>query len=146
MHAYKKLTNYPKGLIIMIDISNRRILKYLLFSFLYFSEGVDLAVITVLVPIYFEGIGISLPIISFIVGVSALPWVIKFFWGGLVDYFYLFGRKRFIIMGGVLGAVGFFLLAFIDPVIALVPFTILMFLGHTGIAFLDVSNMKKEEK
>jgi PAT family beta-lactamase induction signal transducer AmpG len=106
---------------------------------LYFSEGIDIAVVTVIIPIYFTELGISLPIISFIVGFSALPWAIKFIWGGIVDYFISFGRRRFIIVGGILGAIGFFLLAFIDPLIALVPFTFLMFIGHVGIAFLDVS-------
>ena len=123
----------------MIDISERSWLKYFLFGSLYFSEGIDLAVITVLVPIYFEELGIPLPINSFIVGISALPWAIKFIWGGIVDYFIGFGRKRFIIVGGMFGAIGFLLLAFVNPTIALVPFAFLIFIGHVGIAFLDVS-------
>jgi len=123
----------------MIDVSRKSWLKCLLFGSLYFSEGIELAAITVLVPIYFEEVGIPLSINSLIIAISALPWAIKFIWGGIVDHFIGFGRKRFIIVGGLLGALGFFLLAVVDPVIALVPFTILMFLGHTGIAFLDVS-------
>lgn len=124
----------------MIDISGKSWIKYLLFGTLYFSEGIDLAVVTVIVPIYFTELGISLPIITFIVGISSLPWIIKFFWGGIVDHFIRFGRKRFIIFGGILGAIGFFLLAFVDPLVALIPFTFLMFMGHVGVAFLDVSS------
>lgn len=98
-----------------------------------------LAVVTVLIPIYFEELGIPLAINALIVGISALPWAIKFIWGGVVDYFIGFGRKRFIIVGGILGAVGFLLLTVVDPRIALIPFALLMFIGHVGIAFLDVS-------
>jgi len=124
----------------MIDISKKSWRKYFLFSSLYFSEGIELAVITVLIPIYFAELGISLPITTFIIAIAALPWVLKFIWGGIVDHFIGFGRKRFIIVGGILGAFGLLLLAFVDPTIALLPFAFLMFISHIGIAFLDVSS------
>jgi MFS family permease len=123
----------------MIDVSRKSWLKCLLFGSLYFSEGIELAAITVLVPIYFEEIGISLSINALIIAVSAIPWTIKFLWGGIVDYFIGFGRKRFIIVGGLLGSIGFFLLTVVNPTTALIPFACIMFIGHIGTAFLDVS-------
>lgn len=68
-----------------------------------------------------------------------IPWMVKFFFGGIVDFFIRLGRKFFIISGGLIGAIGFFILAFIDPGIALIPFSFLLFIGHCGVAFIDVS-------
>lgn len=123
----------------MIDIRENRILKYLLFGNLYFSEGLILAVETVIIPIYFIEKGISLPLTAFIIGITSLPWALKFIFGGISDYFIGFGRKRFIIIGGLIGAIGSLILAFIDPATALLPFTIILFISHCGIAFLDVA-------
>lgn len=63
----------------------------------------------------------------------------KFIWGGIVDYFIKFGRKRFIIFGGFLGVISFFTLIFIDPAVAIIPFIFFLFFSHVGIGFLDVS-------
>ncbi len=68
-----------------------------------------------------------------------IPWSIKFLFGGLVDYFIKFGRKRFILMGGIISSVSLFSLVFIDPAVALIPFALLLFIGHCGVGFLDVS-------
>jgi len=57
----------------------------------------------------------------------------------VVDYFIRFGRKQFILLGGVLVFIGFFTVAFIDPVVALIPFTVFMFIARGGSALLDVS-------
>jgi MFS family permease len=114
-------------------------LKYLLFGSLYFSEGLQAAIATVIIPIYFLEKGFSLPVITLMVGVAGIPWMIKFVFGGIVDYLILFGRKRFILLGGVLVAVGFFTVAFIDPVVALIPFTCFLFIARSGSALLDVS-------
>ena len=65
--------------------------------------------------------------------------MIKFLWGGIVDYFILFGRKRFIVLGGFLAAISLIFLAFIDPSIALIPFSFMLLLTRIGTAFFDVS-------
>jgi len=124
----------------LIDISKRSYLKYLLFGSLYFTEGVFKAVGLVIIPVYFVEKGISLPLTTFVIGIIAIPMTIKFVWGGTVDYFIRFGRKRFILLGGLLSAVGFFALTIIDPSIALIPFATFLFIGVCGVGFLDVSS------
>jgi MFS family permease len=56
-----------------------------------------------------------------------------------VDYFNRYGRKIFIILGGVLFAFGLFFSAFIDPSFALILFTIFLFISVAGVVFLDVA-------
>jgi len=124
----------------MIDINKHSFLKYLLFGSLYFSEGMELALATVIIPIYLHvEKGMSLPLTTLIAGLVMVPWVLKFIWGGIVDYFIKFGRKRFIFFGGFLGVISFFTLIFIDPAVAIIPFIFFLFLSHVGIGFLDVS-------
>jgi len=112
-----------------------------------------MAIIGFIVPMYLLDKGVSLPLITLISGIAAIPWVIKFVWGGIVDYFIHFGRKKFIIIGSILAIISLFILSFIDPGIALIPFTVFLFLSHCGVAFLDVSAdawaieiSKKEER
>ena len=123
----------------MIDITKRSYLKYPLFGSLYFSEGLGFSLQIVIIPIYLVEMGVSLPVATLVAGIASVPWMIKFVWGGIVDYFIRFGRKRFILIGGFFAAVGFVLLAIIDPVTALIPFAILLFLTRCGTAFFDVS-------
>jgi MFS family permease len=98
------------------------------------------AVGLIIIPVYFVEKGISLPLITFVISIIAIPMTIKFVWGGTVDYFIRFGRKRFILLGGLLSAVGFFALTIIDPSIALIPFATFLFIGVCGVGFLDVSS------
>jgi len=124
----------------MIDITKHSFLKYFLFGSLYFSEGIELALATVIIPVYLHvEKGLSIPLTTLIAGLVMFPWMLKFIWGGIVDYFIKSGRKRFIIFGGLLGAFSFFILIFIDPVVAIIPFVFFLFLSHVGVGFLDVS-------
>ena len=128
------------GGLYIIDISKKSYLKYFLFGSLYFSEGIELALASVVIPLYLHiEKGVSLPLTTLIAGLVMIPWILKFFWGGIVDYFMKFGRKRFILFGGLLGSASFFILIFIDPVVALIPFIFFLFLSHVGVGFLDVS-------
>ena len=94
---------------------------------------------TVVILVYLVEEGISTPLAALAAGIVGLPWVLKFIWGLISDYFIKFGRRKFIIMGGATGAAGFFIVAFIDPIVALIPFTIILFISHVGVGFLDVS-------
>jgi MFS family permease len=123
----------------MIDISRKSWVKYFLFGSLYFSEGLQLTLAAVIVPLYLLDKGISMPIATLVAGVTAAPWYLKFIFAPIVDYFYSWGKKPFIIMGGLLGAIGLFLLVFIDPSKSLLLFSLCLFLSHLGIVFIDVS-------
>ena len=123
----------------MIDITKHRLLQYILFISLYFSEGFKWSIAIVILPLYFDDIGISTTILGLIVAIITLPMVLKFFFGGIIDHYIRFGRKRFVITGGFTAIFCFFILGFIDPGMALLPFTLIFFIGVCGISFLDVS-------
>jgi PAT family beta-lactamase induction signal transducer AmpG len=123
----------------MIDITKSRFLKYILFANLYFIQGIILTIAWVILPIYLIDRGVSLPVTTLVIGFVMIPWSIKFVWGGIVDYFIRFGRKIFIIIGGILFASGLFVSAFIDPGIYLIPFSFFMFISVSGVIFLDVA-------
>ena len=124
----------------MIDIRESRILKYLLFGSLYFTEGLIKVFSAVILPIYFLEKGVPPELITPVLGIAAIPMIIKFVWGGIVDHFIRFGRKRFIFFGGILSIVSLFILASIDPRVALIPFGFFVFLSWSGVGFLDVSS------
>ena len=123
----------------MVSIDNARGLKYLLFGGLYFSEGLMIAITTVATSLYLREKAVSLPVTTLIVGIVNVPWMLKFVWGPVVDYFIRFGRRYFIILGGILSFSCMLMVSFVDPGVALIPFTILIFLSHVGIGFIDVS-------
>ena len=124
----------------MIDITERSFYKYFLFGSLYFSEGIIMAIAFVIIPVYFVEKGLSLELAGLVIGAISIPVTIKFIWGGIADYFNRLGRKLFIILGGLLIAFGLFVIIFIDPSIALIPFTLALFISACGIGFLDVSS------
>ncbi len=123
----------------MIDITKKSSLKYLLFGLLYFIQGVLLSISWIILPIYFVEKGIDLSLSGLVLGIVSLPWAIKFLYGGFVDYYNSFGRKTFIILGGILFILTLFLLAFIDPGVNLLFFAIILFLSYSGIVILDVA-------
>jgi len=123
----------------MIDIDNKRGLKYFLYGSLYFSEGLMIAITTVATSLYLREKAVSIPVTTLIVGIVNIPWMLKFVWGPVVDYFIRFGRKTFIILGGILTVSCMFLVSFVDPSVSLLPFILLIFLSHVGIGFVDVS-------
>jgi len=137
----------------MIDISKSSYLKYLLFGSLYVSEGIEFSLATLIVSFYLSDKGIPVPVITAVAAAALIPWTLKFFWGGIADYFLKYGRKPFIVIGGLIGAFSLFVLIFIDPGVSLIPFAFFLILSHVGISFLDVSAdalaiqiSKKEER
>lgn len=123
----------------MIDIKERRILKYLLFFSQYYIQGVEATIAWVIIPLYFVNLGMPLPLTSLIIGIIMFPWTIKFIWGGIADYFIEHGRKKFILIGGILFSLGLFAAAFINPNVNLTLFTLSLFICSTGIVILDVA-------
>jgi PAT family beta-lactamase induction signal transducer AmpG len=123
----------------MIDITNKSYWKYILFASLYFSEGLKWAISVVILPIYFDDLGISPTIIGLAIAIIGIPVMIKFIFGGIVDYFIKFGRKRFIMIGGLTASISLIIAGFINPANTILPFILILFIGLTGIAFLDVA-------
>ncbi len=123
----------------MIDISKHPFLKYLLFGNLYFANGIQGALGIVLIIVYFTEKDISIATATLVAGIASLPFTFKFLFGPMTDYFIKFGRKPFIIFGGLTAGISMFPLAFIDPTVALLPFTLFLFIGVIGIVFLDIA-------
>jgi len=123
----------------MIDATRNGFLKYYLFFSLYFSEGLMIAITTAVTSVYLRTQGVSIPITTLVVGIVNIPWILKFVWGPIVDYFIKYGRKKFIIFGGILSISAMLLVSFFDPSISLITFALLIFISHIGIGFVDVA-------
>ena len=123
----------------MIDATRNGFLKYYLFFSLYFSEGLMIAITTAVTAVYLRTQGVSIPLTTLIVGIVNIPWILKFVWGPIIDYFIKYGRKTFIIFGGILSITAMLLVSLVDPSISLVPFALLIFISHIGIGFVDVA-------
>ena len=122
-----------------IDLTVHTRFRYLLFSSLYFSEGLYQALILIVTPIYLIEKGVSLPFVTLIAGIGYLPWGLKFVWGGIIDFFHKHGRKKFAIIGTFFGALGFLILSIIDQYFSLIWFAFFLFMGYMGIGFLDTA-------
>jgi PAT family beta-lactamase induction signal transducer AmpG len=123
----------------MLDLSKYRYLKFILFGSLYFSEGLQFSICTPLIIIYLPKIGISIDTTTMVSGLAASPFILKFLMGPIIDFFIKYGRKPFIIIGGTIGGLFLILLAGIDPLDSVILFTIVLFISHVGVVFLDVS-------
>ena len=123
----------------MLDLTKCPSLKYFLFGSLYFAEGLIFALTTVILVLFFTEKNISIEITTLVGGIAFVPWMLKFLFGPTIDFFGRYGRKTFCIIGGMIGAISLFIVAFVDPKIAIIPFTALLFIGHSGIVLLDVS-------
>jgi hypothetical protein len=123
----------------MLDLTKRPSLKYFLFGSLYFAEGLIFALTTVVIVLFFTEKNISIEITTLVGGLASVPWMLKFVFGPTIDFFGNYGRKIFCVIGGITGAISLFIVAFIDPKTSVIPFTALLFIGHSGVVLLDVS-------
>jgi len=117
-------------------LKKRKFLKYLLFADLYFPQGFSNVAVP-LTSLYFIYLEIPVEYITIIIGIGLIPWIIKFAWSGPIDKYVYKGRKFFVIIGGIIGAISFFLLYFIDPLNLIGLFTIVLFFSQVGVTFLD---------
>ena len=123
----------------MINPTKNNPIKYLLFYSLYFSEGLMIAITTAVTTVFLREQGIPIPETTLVVGIINMPWVLKFLWGPIIDKYKKFGRKSFIISGGLLAAFSMMLVSIFDPAYSIIPFTFLIFIGHVGIGFTDLA-------
>lgn len=123
----------------MLDLSKHKYLKYFLFGDIYFANGIQGSISMVILILYFSEKDISISTTTIVAGVASLPFVFKFIFGPVSDYYIKFGRKPFIIIGGLIGGFSLIIVAFIDPTKALIPFTFFLLLTILGIVFLDIA-------
>ncbi|EMR74423.1 arabinose efflux permease family protein [Thermoplasmatales archaeon SCGC AB-539-N05] len=123
----------------MLDLNQHPSLKYILFGDIYFANGIQGAIGIMLLIVYFTEKDISIATATMVAGVASIPFAFKFLFGPLTDRFIKKGRKPFIIIGGLIGGLALIPLAFIDPTISLLPFTLSLFIAVIGIVILDVA-------
>jgi len=123
----------------MIDITKRGYLRYFVFGSLYFTYGINSVFLGLILPLYFLEQGMSPALITVLISIMWIPLFIKFVWGGIVDYFIRFGRKPFIISGGLLTVFCLFILSFFNPGNSLVLFAIIDLMSWVGVGFLTIS-------
>jgi len=123
----------------MLELTKHPSLKYFLFGSLYFAEGLIFALTTVIIVLFFTEKNISIEITTLVGGTAQAPWMLKFIFGPTIDFFGKYGRKIFCVIGGIVGTISILIVAFVDPKISVIPFTALLFIGHSGVVLLDVS-------
>lgn len=123
----------------MFDLNKNSKVKYVLFTSLYFSEGLYQALILIVTPIYLLDKNVPIPIVTLISGIAYIPWGLKFIWGGIIDYYHDFGRRKFAMIGTLIGSSGFFILSFINEFFSIFFFTCFLLIGYIGIGFLDAA-------
>jgi len=71
----------------MLDLNKHSYLKYILFTDLYIPQGFQFAMSTVVIVLLFNDRSIPIETTTFISGIAALPWVLKFIFGPMYYYF-----------------------------------------------------------
>lgn len=122
----------------MIGFHNQ-LTKFIFFGVLSIPRGVYLTLSLIILPVYLYDHGISVEIVTLIVGILTLPWIIKFLFGGIIDHYSFYGRRIFVILGGVSSALSLFLLTFLDPSGSVLLLATLLLIGNCGLLFLDVA-------
>lgn len=123
----------------MIDVTEKSNWRFPLFFILYFIQGIVIIAVMTIVPLYFVEKAMSLPLTTLVVGIAMLPWSVKFFWGGFVDYLLQHGRRIFIVLGALLLGIGLLAVSFIDPSSSLFLFVFFLFISVCGVVIFDVA-------
>jgi len=107
------------------------------FSLVYFVQGA-LGLSGLALPFFLrEILGLSIPQVAYLFGVTSLPWVLKPLYGLLSDFYPLFGyrRKTYLILANVLACGGWIITAFAPNYQIIL---IAQLLASLGIAASDV--------
>ncbi len=122
----------------MLDLSKHPSLKYILFGNIYFANGIQGALVFMLLIVYFTVKDISIATTTLVAGLASIHFTFKFVFGPLTDHYMKKGRRPFVVIGGFLGGIALLPLAFIDPSQYLLLFTMVLLISVIGIVLLDV--------
>ena len=117
-----------------------KIIRYVMFGLLYFSQGTILSYFTALNALYFLSKGLSMTDVGIFATIALIPFVIKVFLGMLSDRVNLFGlghRKPYILIGLMVQVVCLVVAPFIDPSRYYFGFVALAFILQLGMALYD---------
>lgn len=127
----------------MPALSESRPLRLLLFTALYFAQGVPWGFVSVGYGVLLSDLGFDNAAIGAAVGLAYLPWAFKILWGPMLDAvpFLQIGRRRpFIVFGQAMMALTMLALCLVDPRTSLGLVTALLFLNNTFAALQDVAS------
>lgn len=122
----------------MINLENQ-MTRYGFFGILAIPRGLYLTLSLIILPIYLYDIGVSVELVTLIVGLVTAPWIMKFLLGSIIDRYAFHGRKIFILIGGVSSSASLFALTITDPSLSIVPFVAVLLFGNIGLLFLDIA-------
>ena len=118
----------------------KKIVRYIMFGLLYFSQGTILSYFTALNALYFLSKGLSMTDVGIFATIALIPFVIKIFLGMLSDRVNLFGlghRKPYILLGLMIQVTCLVAAPFIDPARYYFGFVALAFVLQMGMALYD---------
>jgi MFS family permease len=90
----------------------------------------------VIIPLYFIELKMPVEIITLVAGIGWIPWIFRFVWSSLIDYFIKQGRRVFVLLGGIIAALSFFFLYIINPLEQIILYACILFLAHVGVTLL----------
>lgn len=122
----------------MIELQNRT-LKYIFFGILAIPRGLFLTLSLIIFPLYLYDNGVSVELVTIIVGFVTSPWIMKFLFGGIIDHYSNLGRRIFIILGGISSSLSLFALTLTNPTVSILPLVALLLFGNIGLLFLDIA-------
>ncbi len=93
----------------MMDTRGKRITPWAWVGTAYFAEGIPYMLAMIISSLMYKRMGISNDKIAFWTGLISLPWVIKPFWGPLVDIYWT--KRRWVIWMQLAGALCFAVVA-----------------------------------
>jgi len=123
----------------MIDLQKNQLAKFILFTSLYFAEGIQLAITIILVPLFLLNENISPAITTIAASTIMIPWALKFIFGWIVDSYRTINKKQYTLIGGIISALALIILGIINPSSNLYTFILILFTAQCGIGILDVS-------
>jgi len=121
-------------------MEQKRIIRYVMFGLLYFTQGTILSYFTALNALYLLEYGIDMTRIGIMGTIALLPFVIKVFLGMLSDKVNLFGlgnRKPYIVIGLLVQMICLIFVPLINPGTTFWLYVAIAFLLQMGMALYD---------
>jgi PAT family beta-lactamase induction signal transducer AmpG len=124
-------------------LSESRALRLLLFTALYFAQGVPWGFVSVGYAVLLSDLDYDNAAIGAAVGLAYLPWAFKILWGPMLDAVppLTIGRRRpFIVFGQAMMGLTLLALCLVDPETSIGTVTALLFFNNTFAALQDVAS------
>lgn len=121
-------------------MEQKRLIRYMMFGLLYFTQGTILSYFTALNALYLLEYGIDMTRIGIMGTIALIPFVIKVFLGMLSDRVNIFGlghRKPYIVIGLLVQIICLIFVPLINPGTDFWQYVAIAFLLQMGMALYD---------